>query len=55
MGILNAIFPASASNFAGRVDALYFFILGVTAFFAHLRHCTSSLGGQNAAVVLRRA
>lgn len=36
MGFLNAIFPEQASNFAGRVDALYFFLVGVTAFFATL-------------------
>ena len=36
MGILNAIFPQQASNFAARVDALYFFLLGVTSFFAIL-------------------
>lgn len=30
------LFPQQASNFAGSVDALYFFILGVTAFFALL-------------------
>jgi cytochrome c oxidase subunit 2 len=36
MGILEALFPTQASNFAGRVDALYFFLVGVTAFFATL-------------------
>jgi cytochrome c oxidase subunit 2 len=36
MGFLNAIFPAQASNFAGRVDALYFFLVGITAFFSTL-------------------
>jgi cytochrome c oxidase subunit 2 len=36
MGILYGIFPSQASNFAGRVDALYFFLVGVTAFFALL-------------------
>ena len=30
------LFPDSASTFAGRVDALYFFIVAVTAFFAIL-------------------
>jgi cytochrome c oxidase subunit 2 len=30
------LFPQQASNFAGEVDALYFFIVGVTAFFALL-------------------
>ena len=30
------LFPQQASNFAGQVDGLYFFILGVTAFFALL-------------------
>jgi cytochrome c oxidase subunit 2 len=36
MGIINALFPARASNFAGQVDALYFFLVGITAFFATL-------------------
>jgi cytochrome c oxidase subunit II len=31
-----SLFPDQASTFAGRVDALYFFILGVTLFFAVL-------------------
>jgi cytochrome c oxidase subunit 2 len=36
MGLLQTVFPQQASNFAGRVDALYFFLVGVTAFFATL-------------------
>jgi cytochrome c oxidase subunit 2 len=36
MGIFNALFPEQASNFAGRVDALYFFLVGLTAFFSTL-------------------
>ena len=30
------LFPASASTMAPRVDALYFFLLGLTAFFSLL-------------------
>jgi cytochrome c oxidase subunit 2 len=30
------LFPESASSMAGRVDALYFFLLGITAFFSVL-------------------
>lgn len=36
MGILNALVPEQASNFATRVDAVYFFIAAVVAFFAIL-------------------
>lgn len=36
MGLLQTVFPQQASNFAGRVDALYFFLVGVTAFFSTL-------------------
>jgi cytochrome c oxidase subunit 2 len=31
-----SLFPRSASNFSGRVDALFFFLVGVSAFFAGL-------------------
>src|SRR5512144_1218512 len=31
-----AVFPEQASTMAGRVDALYFFLVGVTAFFGLL-------------------
>jgi cytochrome c oxidase subunit II len=31
-----SLFPEQASTFAGRVDALYFFILGITLFFSVL-------------------
>jgi cytochrome c oxidase subunit 2 len=30
------LFPAAASSMAGRVDALYFFLIGITAFFSML-------------------
>ena len=30
------LFPETASSMAGRVDALYFFLLGVTGFFSVL-------------------
>jgi len=30
------LFPASASTMAGRVDALYFFLIGVAVFFSAL-------------------
>ena len=32
----NPLFPEAASTIAGRVDALYFFLLGLTAFFSLL-------------------